>query len=355
MRNGRLLAVLIGAAVFCLLVYMLRSVLMPFVAGMAVAYFLDPLADRLERAGCSRTVAVALITAGFFLVAILLLALLIPLLQMQVSGFVGRVPGYVDALRGQWGPFIDRLAAALPNQQLEQLRVAAGAQAGAAVQWLGGLIQSLFRGGIALVNLVSLVVIMPLVAFYMLRDWDRIVAQIDSLLPRRIAPAVREQAAEIDRTLAAFVRGQSTVCLLLGVFYAIGLSLVGLDFGLVVGLATGFVSFIPYFGMGLGLVIGLGIAFAQFTDWVPIALVAAVFAAGQLIEGNFLTPRLVGERVGLHPVWVIFAVLAGGALIGFTGVILSIPAAATIGVVVRFAVARYRRSGLFAPDGDDAS
>ena len=166
---------------------------------------------------------------------------------------------------------------------------------------------------------------------------------------------MREQAAEIDRTLAAFVRGQATVCLLLGAFYAIGLSLVGLDFGLVVGLATGLVSFVPYFGMALGLAVGLAIAFAQFSDWVPIALVGAVFAAGQVIEGNFLTPRLVGERVGLHPVWVIFAVLAGGSLIGFTGVILSIPIAATIGVLVRFAVARYRQSRLYGPDGDDAS
>ena len=355
MAGGRLVAGLAGLAVFCGLVYLLSGVLMPFVAGVAVAYFLDPVADRLERAGCSRAVAAVLIIATFFLAAALLLALLIPVLQAQVAGFIGRVPAYADALRGFLAPLLERLAAALPGLDMGELRAAAGSQAGTAMQWLGGLIGGLFRGGVALVNLVSLAVIMPLVAFYLVRDWDRLVEQVDGLLPRRIAPSVREQAAEIDRTLAAFVRGQATVCLLLGAFYAIGLSLVGLDFGLVVGLATGLVSFVPYFGMALGLAVGLAIAFAQFSDWVPIALVGAVFAAGQVIEGNFLTPRLVGERVGLHPVWVIFAVLAGGSLIGFTGVILSIPLAATIGVLVRFAVARYRQSRLYGPDGDDAS
>lgn len=352
MRNGRMIAWLAGFAVFCVLVYMLRGVLMPFVAGAAVAYFLDPVADRLERAGCSRTVAVALILGTFFLAVVVVLALLIPVLQVQVAGFIGRVPGYVDSLQRVLAPLIERLAEVLPNIDLGQLKAAAGSQAGTAVSWLGGLIGGLFRGGVALVNLLSLVVIMPLVAFYLLRDWDRLIAQVDGLLPRRIAPDVREQAAEVDRTLAAFVRGQATVCLILGAFYAVGLSLVGLDFGLVVGLATGLISFIPYFGMTLGLVVGLGIAFAQFSGWLPIVLVAAVFAAGQVIEGNFLTPRLVGEKVGLHPVWVIFAVMAGGSLIGFTGVILSIPLAATIGVLVRFAVARYRRSGLYGGPAD---
>lgn len=355
MQNGRLWAGLAGLAVFCLLLYLLRGVLMPFVAGMAVAYFLDPVADRLERAGCSRTLAVSLITAAFFLGAVLLLALLIPVVQVQVSGFFERVPGYVDALRGHLSPLIERLLAALPAGELEKLRAAAGAQAGTAVEWMGDLFKGVLSGGVALVNLVSLVVIMPLVAFYMLRDWDRIVAGIDNLLPRRLAPTVREQAAEIDRTLAAFVRGQATVCLLLGVFYAVGLSLVGLEFGLIVGLGTGLISFIPYFGMGLGLVVGMGIAFAQFSDWLPIALTAGVFAAGQVIEGNFLTPRLVGGKVGLHPVWVIFAVMAGGALMGFTGVILSIPVAATVGVLVRFAVRRYRQSRLYGAGGGAGS
>jgi len=355
MRPGRIWGAIAGLVALGLLVYLLSGMLMPFVAGLLVAYFLDPLADRLERAGCSRTLAVALIVAAFFLAAVILLVLLIPVLHTQVTGFIERVPAYVDALRAQLGPLLDRLAAVLPDHALDQLRAAAGSQAGGALQWLGGLIGGVLQGGAALIGLLSLVVITPLVAFYMLRDWDRIIRHVDDLLPRHIAGTVREQAAEIDRTLAAFVRGQATVCLLLAAFYGIGLSLVGLEFGLIVGIGTGLISFVPYFGMGLGLVVGLGIALAQFATWGPIALVAAVFAAGQVIEGNFLTPRLVGGRVGLHPVWVIFAVLAGGSLFGFTGVIIAIPTAAAAGVLVRFAIARYRRSLLYTEGGDSGS
>jgi len=352
MRSGRVLAILAGLAVFCLLLYMLRSVLTPFVAGLAVAYFLDPLADRLERVGFSRAMAVAVIIATFFLIVIVLLALLIPVAQVQIAGFIDRVPGYMESLRGQLAPLIARLEHALPENQLEQLRSAAGSQAGSAIEWVGSLFRRVLSGGVALFNLVSLVVVAPLVAFYMLRDWDRLVEGIDDLLPKRIQPTVRAQAAEIDRTLSGFVRGQALVCLLLGTFYAVGLSLVGLEFGLIVGLGTGLMSFIPYFGMGLGLIVGMGIALAQFSDWMPIALTAGVFALGQVIEGNFLTPRLVGDRVGLHPVWVLFAVLAGGALLGFAGVILAIPVAATIGVLVRFAVNHYRQSLLYGAGGD---
>ena len=352
MRSGRVWAVLAGLAVLAILLYMLRSVLAPFLAGIAVAYLLDPLADRLERVGFSRTMAVAVIIAAFFLMAIILLALLIPVAQVQIVGFIERVPGYVESLRSQLAPLIDRLENALPESQLQQLRDAAGSQAGSAIEWVGSVFKGMLSGGVALVSLLSLVVVMPLVAFYMLRDWDRLVARIDDLLPKRVQQTVREQAAEIDRTLSGFVRGQALVCLLLGTFYAVGLSLVGLEFGLIVGLGTGLVSFIPYFGMALGLIVGMGIAIAQFSEWLPIALTAGVFAIGQVIEGNFLTPRLVGDRVGLHPVWVLFAVLAGGALLGFTGVILAIPIAATIGVLVRFGVDRYRRSQLYAAGGD---
>ena len=350
MRIGKIWVGLAGLAVFCLLLYLLRSVLVPFVAGMAVAYFLDPVADRLEEKGCSRTLAVVIINVVFFIVLTLLIVLLIPLLQAQVVGFVSRVPGYFEVLRGIVEPILERLAAVVPEQQLDQLRASAGSFAGNLLQWAGEVFKGIWRGGMAVVNLLSLIVIMPLVAFYLLRDWDRIVEYIDDALPRNIAPVVRGIAADIDSTLSAFVRGQALVCLLLGCFYAIGLTLVGLDFGLVVGLGTGIISFIPYFGMAIGMVVGLGIAVAQFSDWVPIALVAAVFGVGQIVEGNFLTPRMVGDKVGLHPVWVIFAVMAGSALFGFTGMLLSIPAAASIGVLVRYAVSRYRDSDMYGSE-----
>ena len=350
-RETRLGFWLAAIAVAGGLVYVLSDVLMPFVAGMLVAYFLDPVADRLEAKGCSRTVATSLITAAFFVIVVALLLLLIPLLQGQVAGFASRVPKYVAALREHAGPLVEWLTESLADQE-GSLGDAAGGYAGQVLAWAGAVLQKIWSGGMAVLNLLSLALITPLVAFYLLRDWDRIVARIDALLPREQASVVREQVAEIDRTMAGFVRGQATVCLILGTFYGVGLTIVGLDFGLLVGLGTGLISFIPYFGMLVGLAVGFGIALAQFSEWVPIALVAGVFAIGQLIEGNFLTPKLVGEKVGLHPVWIIFALLAGGALFGFTGVLLSVPVAAAIGVLVRFAVGRYLGSALYQGDGD---
>ena len=346
---------LAAGAVVVGLVYVLRGVLMPFVAGMLVAYFLDPVADRLEEWKCSRALATSLITAAFFAVAVALLLLIIPLLQTQVAGFVGRVPQYGEALRERAGPLLEWLSESIAADGGDRLKEIAGDYASQMITWLGSFLKQLWSGGMALLNLLSLALITPLVSFYLLRDWDRIVARLDTLVPREAAPVVREQLLEIDRTLAGFIRGQATVCLILGVFYGIGLSLVGLDFGLIVGLATGLISFIPYFGMLVGLAVGFGIALAQFSGWVDIALVAGVFAVGQVIEGNFLTPKLVGDRVGLHPVWIIFALLAGGALFGFTGVLLAVAAAAAIGVLVRFAVGRYRDSELYQGDGDSGT
>jgi predicted PurR-regulated permease PerM len=202
-----------------------------------------------------------------------------------------------------------------------------------------------------LINLVSLLVITPVVAFYLLRDWDRIVIQIDSWLPRRYAETIREQVRAVDATLAGFLRGQGTVCLILAIYYGLGLSLAGLDFGLVIGLVAGLLSFVPYVGAIVGLLLSVGLALVQFDAWLPIAIVAAVFILGQVVEGNFLTPKLVGESVGLHPVWIIFALLAGGTLFGFVGLLLAIPAAAVIGVGVRFALDRYLVSAYYKGPG----
>jgi len=222
---------------------------------------------------------------------------------------------------------------------------------GDAAKVLGAVGSRLLSGLGAVFNLVSLVVITPVVAFYLLRDWDRIVAKIDGWLPRAHAETIREQVGLVDETLAGFVRGQSTVCMLLAVFYAVGLSVLGLPFGAVVGLATGLLSFIPYVGMLSGFAVGLGLAIANFSDPVDIGLVVAVFLVGQVVEGNFLTPKLVGDRVNLHAVWIIFALLAGGALFGFVGILLAVPVAAVIGVLVRFALGRYLQSQLYLTDG----
>lgn len=342
------LAVLV---LFLLALYELSAVLTPFVAGMAVAYLLDPIVERLERRGLSRTWATTLVTLGFCLLALAVLVLVAPVLVGQIAGFARRLPHYVDVLRARALPLIDLVKDALPPGAIEKLQSAAMDYVAAAANWLAQMVLRVIGGGVMLASLLSLAVITPVIAFYMLRDWPRIVARVDSWLPRGHAETIREQVRQVDRTLSGFLRGQAMVCLTLACFYGLGLSLVGLDFGLVVGMLTGLISFVPYFGMGLGMIVGVSLALAQFGAWHGVALVAAVFAAGQFLEGNFLTPRLVGDRVGLHPAWIIFALLAGGALFGFIGILLAVPAAAAIGVGVRFALQRYLSSPYYlGPD-----
>lgn len=330
-----------------LLVYLLRNALFPFVAGLVVGYLLDPLADRLEARKCPRGLAAALIVGAFLVVLVTVIVVLVPVLSAQVTDLVGRLPGYLDRIRDFAEPLIAQLRASLTESQLEQLQQFGGDFAGDMVGWVGTVLKGMVGGGAVLLQVLSLAVIMPVVAFYLLRDWDRIVAHLDGLLPREAADTIRKQVREIDDRLSGFLRGQALVCLILGTIYAVGLTAVGLDFGLLVGMGAGLISFIPYFGTAVGLVTGLGLALAQFSDWLPILLVAGVFALGQLLEGYVLTPKLVGERIGLHPVWVLFALMAGGMLFGFTGILLAVPAAAALGVVVRFVIERYRTSPLY--------
>jgi predicted PurR-regulated permease PerM len=325
-------------------VYLLRSVLLPFVAGMAVAYLLDPVCDRLERWKLSRTWATTLVTVCFVLLCALVLLLIIPAVVSQIATFVERAPEYVSALQREATAALEVLRDRLDPATQERLPALLRDSADKVFTWVTGVLGGIVSGGVAFFNFVALLVITPVVAFYLLRDWDRMVAKADDALPRKHQATVRRLAREVDDTLAGFLRGQGTVCLSLAVFYALGLTLAGLDFGLVVGLIAGFLSFIPYVGSLVGLVLSVGLALAQFDNWISVVIVAAVFFVGQAIEGNVLTPKLVGERVGLHPVWVMFALLAGGALFGFVGVLLAVPVAAVVGVGVRFAFGQYRLS-----------
>lgn len=334
--------------VFVVTLALLRDVLFPFVAGFAIAYFLDPVCDRLEKAGLSRTLSTVVVTAVFFILFVLALALLAPLLYSQLVRFIQRLPGYIDTIEQKAAPLIDFVRLYFESGEgTQKVTKFLGENLGGVANFVLKLFGNIAGGVEITLNLLSLFVITPIVAFYLLRDWDRIVERIDSWLPREHAATIRTQAALVDETLAGFVRGQSTVCLLLGLFYGIGLSLVGLDFGLIIGLGTGLVSFVPYFGMLIGFVVGMGLAIAQFNAVGPVALVAAVFFIGQLIEGNFLTPKLVGDRVNLHAVWIIFALMAGGALFGFVGVLLAIPITAVIGVLIRFTLSRYLQSVMY--------
>lgn len=336
-----------GLVVFGVFLHLLSSILLPFVVGMAIAYFLDPVADRLEDKGLSRTAATCVILLAFFIAAVALLLLLIPLLQNQIVEFVKLLPGILEAVHKNAQVYLEKWRADLPPQLLDNAREAAGNYAGKIADWVSRVVVQVWSGGVALFNILSLVIITPVVAFYLLRDWDLITAKVDTWLPRSNVKTFREQALAIDETVAGFVRGQSTVCLVLAAFYGIALTVIGLKSGLLVGVGAGFISFIPYVGAATGMIVGVGIAIFQFPEITTVLIVAGVFLVGQTLESYVLTPRLVGDRVGLHPVWIIFALLAGGALMGFTGVLIAVPTAAIIGVLVRFSLDQYMESELY--------
>lgn len=353
---------LIAITVFLLLLYLLRNILLPFVAGMAFAYLLDPICDRLQARGLSRTLATALVSLVFLLLVVLILILIVPLLIQQTQGLIENLPNLVASARLWAESLLGRLTSRFDNAMLQQGRDALSGVSGDVIAWAGGVVGGILTGGLALFNLLSLIFITPIVTFYLLRDWDRIVAIIDEALPREHAETVRAEAREVDKILSGFVRGQTLVCLILATFYGVALSLAGLDFGLAIGILSGLLSFIPFLGSAVGLILSVGLAFLQFDSWIPIAIVAVIFFFGQAVEGNFLTPKLVGDRVGLHPVWVMFGLLAGGLLFGFVGVLIAVPLSAVIGVGVRFAVARYKDSryysdgrGPLPPAADDNS
>ncbi|NBB82203.1 MAG: AI-2E family transporter [Alphaproteobacteria bacterium] len=338
---------LIGFLIFGLVVWLLRGVLMPFVAGMAIAYLLDPVADRLEGLRLPRWLAATVVLLVFFLVLISAVVLLIPIIEAQVVQFIDALPAYRDELEARIAPLYEALRSQVATEDFEQLRSAIGNYAGDVMGWVGSVAGGIWRGGMAVIDIVSLLVITPIVAFYLLRDWDKMVARIDSYLPRHSLDTLRSLAREVDRTLAGFIRGQGTVCVILGTFYAVSLAIAGLNFGIVVGLLAGLISFIPYVGSITGFVAAMAIALVQFDNWVMWGVIAGIFLFGQAVEGNILTPRLVGGSVGLHPVWVMFALLAGASLFGFTGILIAVPVAAVIGVLTRFGLRQYVASRYF--------
>jgi len=341
---------LIGLAVALIAVYLLRAILLPFVAGMAIAYFLDPACDKLEK-WMSRTWATTVVTLVFAILMLLALLLIAPLLIDQLTQFIAALPDLFNRAHTKLLPYYASLQQRFGLPDLTELANMARARAGTGLSWVGQTALNVLQGSMVLANLLSLIFITPVVAFYLLRDWDRIVAQIDGLLPRQHAAVIRTQGREIYTTLAGFARGQATVCLILATYYATALMIVGLPFGLVVGLAAGLLTFIPYLGAIGGFVIALAIALVNFDGWTGVIAVAAIFGVGQVVEGNVLTPKLVGDRVGLHPVWVIFALLAGGTLFGFLGLLLAVPVAAGMGVLVRFALSRYLTSPVYLGRG----
>lgn len=329
-----------------LVLYVLREILLPFVAGMALAYLLDPVANRLERAGANRMVACLVIIGTVVLAFVILILLFVPILTAQLGAFIDKLPGYVSRIQA---------VAMDPNREWLRKFVGEGvadAQVSDLVKqgagWITAFIKSLWSGGQALLSIFSLVVVTPVVAFYLLYDWDRMVVAVDNWAPLHHRETVRGLAREMNEAIAGFVRGQTAVCLILGSYYAVALTLVGLSFGLLIGLASGIITFIPYVGSMTGLVLALGVAIAQFwPEYTPIIVVLVIFFVGQFLEGYVLAPKLVGESVGLHPVWLMFALFAFGYLLGFVGLLVAVPLAAVVGVLARFALRRYLESSFY--------
>jgi predicted PurR-regulated permease PerM len=330
-----------------LALYLFSSILLPFVAAACIAYFLDPPTTRLTRLGVPRGIAAGIMVVGLLAAVLLFALLLYPLLMAQIGLLISRAPSYVLDIRQWAGEVVHRLQERLGSAYVdEKLRDLVAGQAGVMLGWLAGALTRIVGSGFALFNVLSLAVVTPVVAFYLLRDWPRAVARVDSWLPRRYAGVLRAQAREVDRILSAWLRGQAICCVLLAGFYAVALNVVGLDLGLIVGMAAGLLSFIPYVGSITGGITAIALALTQF-QWPGVAVVAGVFVLGQVLEGYVIYPRFLGDRVELHAVWVIFALFAGGAAFGFLGVLLAVPVAAALGVLARFWLRRYLSSPLY--------
>ncbi|MDE2517726.1 MAG: AI-2E family transporter [Rhodospirillales bacterium] len=347
--RGQRIALFVGVVVVLWLVLRLfASVLLPFVAAAGIAYFLDPPTSRLVRLGLPRGVAALVMVIALIATMLLFALLLYPLVLQQAGLLIGRAPQYAAAVQHWASQEMTRLQEHFGTDVVNsKVRDLVGGQAGAMLSFLVSAVTSVIGGGFALFNVLTLLVVTPIVGFYLLRDWPQAVAMVDSWLPRRYAGVIRAQVREVDRILSAWVRGQALCCVLLALYYALALTVVGLDLGLIVGLAAGGLSFIPYVGSITGGVSALALALAQFPNWHGVALVGVVLVVGQILEGYVIYPRFLGDRVELPAVWVIFALFAGGAAFGFLGVMLAVPVAATIGVLARFWLRRYLRSPLY--------
>ena len=341
-----ILAVVVG------LLVLLHHILLPFVVGAALAYVLNPLANRLTKRGMSRLVAALVILCGFILVFGVVFVVAAPILARQIAGLIANVPAYAQRLQ----EIANDPSHTWLNYVVGGRSSAGGNPVGTFVSkfidYLTGVLPSLLTEGEALLSLFSLLVIAPVVAFYMLCDWSAIIGAFDDLIPLHQRDTVRGLARDINTAISGYFHGQLIVCLILACYYAAGLTLAGLSFGLLIGVVGGILSFIPYVGSLTVLVVSFGVAVAEFfPDWKRILIIVGVVLVGQFCEGNVLSPKLVGESVGLHPVWLIFALLAAGYLFGFVGLVLAVPLAAAAGVLTRFALRRYRESPYYTGGG----
>jgi predicted PurR-regulated permease PerM len=347
--RGQRVALVVGLLVVAWLTLQLfASVLAPFVAAAGIAYVLDPPTTKLTHLGLARGIAALLMIVVLLAGVLIFVLLLYPLILQQIGLLLGRIPQYVQLLQIWASKVIIDLQQNFGSDVVnDKLRDLVSGQAGNMLTFLASALTSVTGAGFAIFNVLTLAIVTPVVGFYLLRDWPRLISMVDSWLPHRYADVIRAQAREVDRILSAWVRGQALCCIILALYYALALTIVGLDLGLIVGMAAGLLSFIPYVGSITGGVTALGLAMAQFPHWGGVIAVGCVLVIGQTLEGYVIYPRFLGDRVELPAVWVIFALFAGAAAFGFLGVMLAVPVAATIGVLCRFWLRRYLASPLY--------
>ena len=330
------------------LLYLLAPILLPFVAGALLAYLGDPLVDRLEKWKISRTLSVVVVFFAIFLIMLPILLYLVPLLESQIKLLITKMPGYIDWIMINLEPMLqETFGINIPALEIEQLKSSFKDHFSSAGGFVKGLLRTVTHSGFVVAGWAANLFLIPVITFYLLRDWDRLVEYFHDLLPRDIEPTVSLLTKESDEVLGAFLRGQMLVMLSLGTIYSVGLKLVGLELSLLIGMLAGLLSFIPYMGLIVGIIVAGIAVLLQTQDPTNLLWVGAVFIVAQMIEGTVLTPLLVGDRIGLHPVAVIFAVLAGGQLFGFFGILLALPVFAILAVVMRHLHKSYKGSDLY--------
>ncbi len=339
------------AALFLGLVWALGDVLVPFVIGLAIAYLLDPVMQRLSRTGMPRAAAALIILLSFFVVVITVLGLIIPFAYREAVQLAQALPGYAEQARVALQPYFETLQTRFGAGDMSSYQDMVQKWLGRVFSVGGDLVGGILSGGQALVGMIALCALTPLVAFFMMVQWEPITRWIDGMIPRGSYTVIKDLLHDMNTKLGGFIRGQLTVSFILGMAYALALTIAGLNYGFLIGVVTGILSVIPYVGSTFGLVTSLGIAWFQTGgDWSYIGIIAAIFLTGQFIEGNFITPRIMGQAVGLHPLWILFALLAGGTLLGLVGMLLAVPVAVIVSVLTRFAVRQYK-SSLYYKDG----
>jgi predicted PurR-regulated permease PerM len=335
-------------------VWVLSDVLLPFIAGAAIAYLLGPIVGRMIRAGVPRVAAAGLILTAFFVVLAAVLALILPFAYRELMQLAKNIPAYTVAAQENLIPYIEWMRSHFPNQfpegDLSAFQETMKQNVDKIFKFGGNIVGGFVTGGQAVVGAATFLILAPIVAFFMMAEWVRVTKWIDDMIPRGSYVVIRDLLTQIDRKLSGFIRGQVMVSLLLGILYAVALTLAGLKFGFLIGLMAGVLSIIPLVGSTIGLVVSVLVAWFQSGEIGYVGIIAAIFLVGQLLEGNVITPRIMGKSVGLHPLWILFALLAGGALFGIVGMLLAVPVAAVIGVLGAFAIRQYKESPYYNED-----